>query len=65
MPGLPGDCGIAGEAVPRISPRVGRFLCWLGWHDFHVIDATFGFGTVGNVEKVKCLRCGVTVTRQA
>ena len=42
-----------------------QLLCWLGWHDFRVTDTTFGFGSVGNVEKVKCRRCGVTFTRQA
>ncbi len=56
-------CGC--QAMPRLPSRIGRFFCWLGWHDFRVINTTFGFGAVGNVEKVKCRRCGVTVTRQA
>ena len=53
------------SAMPRVPPSVGRFFCWLGWHDFCVIDTTFGFGAAGNIEKVKCRRCGVTITRQA
>ena len=51
--------------MPRVPPRVGRFFCWLGWHDFRVIDTTFGFGAAGNIEKAKCRRCGVVITRQA
>jgi hypothetical protein len=51
--------------MPKVPPRVSRLLCWFGWHDFRVIDTTFGFGPVGNVEKVQCRHCGVTFTRQA
>ena len=46
----------------QLPPSIGRFLCWLGLHDFRVVSETFGFGT-GGVEKVECRRCGVTVTR--
>jgi len=41
----------------------GRILCWLGTHDDKVIDATFGFGAGGNVERVECKRCGRLETR--
>ncbi len=58
---VPGGC----QNMPRMRRGVGRLICWLGWHDFYVIDASFGFGAVGSVEKVKCRRCGVTITRQA
>ena len=37
---------------------VGRFLCWLGFHDYFVVEVTFGFGGAGNVEKIECRRCG-------
>ncbi len=47
-----------------LPPLLGCFLCWLGFHDFRVIDRTFGFGAGGEVEKVECRRCGVIVTRQ-
>ena len=49
----------------RVPLKVGRFFCWMGWHDFRVLDASFGFGAIGNVEKVKCRRCGVIIARQA
>ncbi len=42
---------------------LGRLLCWLGIHDFRVVDVTLGFGDAGNVEKVQCDRCGITVLR--
>lgn len=44
--------------------QIGRLLCWLGIHKFHVIDRTFGFGAGGDIEKVECRRCGVILSRQ-
>jgi hypothetical protein len=40
------------------NSQLGRLLCLLGWHDYKVIDATYGFGPGGNVERVECQRCG-------
>lgn len=40
-----------------------RLLCWLGWHNYAVIDITFGFGPGGSVETVECRRCGYRTTR--
>jgi len=51
--------------MPKFPPLIGRLLCWLGFHDFHVIDKSFGFGSGNSVEKVECRRCGATITRQA
>ncbi len=51
--------------MSKLLPILGRFLCWLGFHDFRVIDRTFEFGAGGSVEKVECRRCGVIMTRQA
>ncbi len=42
---------------------LGRILCWIGFHDFHVIDASFSFGQGGDVETVECRRCGYRLTR--
>ncbi len=44
--------------------QIGRLLCWLGIHNFRVIDRTFGFGAGGDIEKVECRRCGVILSRQ-
>ncbi len=49
----------------KIPPGISRLFCWLGWHDFRVIDTSFGFGALGNVERVQCRRCGVIITRSA
>ena len=56
-----------GEAVSRDSlhKNLGKLLCLLGFHDYHVISGTFGFGGAGNVEKMECRRCGHVTTRQA
>jgi hypothetical protein len=48
----------------KLREFVGRILCWLGIHDFRVIDATFGFGKGGSVERIECRRCRVVTTRQ-
>ncbi len=48
-----------------VSSLIGRLLCQLGFHSFRVIDATFGFGDAGGVEKVECRRCGVIMSRKA
>ncbi|GMR20616.1 MAG: hypothetical protein BMS9Abin36_1212 [Gammaproteobacteria bacterium] len=49
--------------MSKLPALLGLILCWLGFHDFRVIDKTFGFGAGGGVEKVECRRCGVTMTR--
>ncbi len=48
----------------KLREFVGRLLCWLGIHDFRVVDVTFGFGGGGSVERVECRRCGLATTRQ-
>jgi len=42
----------------------GKVLCWLGFHDYHIIKETFSFSGEG-IETVECRRCGLRVTRQA
>ncbi len=41
-----------------------RLICFLGFHDFRVVEATMGFGASGTVEKVECRRCGRFTTRR-
>jgi len=40
-----------------------RLLCFLGFHDFRVVEVTVGFGPSGAVEKVECRRCGHLIAR--
>jgi len=49
----------------KLSVMIGRLLCRLGFHDFIVIDRTFGFGAGGGVEKVQCQRCRIVLTRSS
>jgi len=42
---------------------IARLLCFVGWHDFRIIEVSFGFGPSGDVEKVQCRRCGLITTR--
>jgi hypothetical protein len=41
-----------------------QLMCWLGFHDFQVLEITFGFGDAGDVEKVECRRCGLIISRE-
>ncbi len=46
-------------------PRIGRrILCALGLHDFRLVERIISFGSEGGVEKIRCTRCGLTITRQ-
>lgn len=47
-----------------IRDFLNSLLCWIGLHDYHVIEATFGFGGGGGVEKDQCSHCGKIRTRQ-
>ncbi len=66
-----GNAGVAfakcGEAVSsdNLHKILGQLLCLVGFHDYHVISGTFGFGGAGNVEKIECRRCGYVTTRQS
>ena len=49
---------------PKLPPLLGRLLCWLGFHDYRVVDVTFEFAS-DPVEKDQCQRCGAIRTRIA
>ncbi len=46
----------------KLPRTVGQILCWLGFHDFRVVNVIFEFGA-DPVEKDQCRRCGATRTR--
>ncbi len=50
--------------MSKLHSAFGNLLCWLGFHDYRVIEKTFQFGSGSGIEKVECRRCGVTVSRQ-
>tara|TARA_B100001142_G_C14046548_1_gene544168 strand:- start:359 stop:517 length:159 start_codon:yes stop_codon:yes gene_type:complete len=47
-----------------LNQSIDRILCWLGIHDFQVLEITFGFGEAGDVEKVECKRCELIISRE-
>ncbi len=49
--------------VPTLLKMLSRILCRLGVHDFRLVEMTISFGSEGGVEKVRCTRCGLTITR--
>lgn len=44
---------------------LGRMLCLLGLHDYHIVEVDFAFGPGGGVAKLQCRRCGRKTTRPA
>jgi len=50
--------------VARTLTLLGKLLCSLGFHDFHVISRAFEFRAGAAVEKVECHRCSLRITRQ-
>ncbi len=53
---------VLNESEANMKKLIGKLLCWLGFHDFRVIDVNYEFGTKG-VERDECARCGVIRTR--
>ncbi len=51
--------------MPKFPNLLGRLLCWLGLHDYQVIDRTFGFSLGSATEKLQCRRYGRTIIRNA
>ena len=47
-----------------LARLLGQLLCWLGIHDYRVVDVIFEFGA-DPVEKDQCRRCGAIRTRIA
>lgn len=48
----------------QLPAWLGRLLCLLGFHDFHLLESIGGFGGGGQVEKVEFRRCGHVTTRR-
>ena len=47
-----------------LAQSLQRLMCWLGFHDFKVLEISFGFGDAGDVEKVECRHCGLIISRE-
>jgi len=43
---------------------IGRFLCFVGIHDFRLVEVEESFGMGGQVKKIECRRCGYFTTQQ-
>lgn len=46
-----------------LSQVLGGWLCRLGWHDFRLVESSFGFGAGSQLQKLRCRRCGVEEMR--
>ncbi len=48
----------------QLPDWLGRLLCLMGFHKYHLVESDFGFGIGGQVDKVECRRCGHVTTRR-
>ncbi len=46
----------------KLPAFLGQILCWLGFHDYRVVNVTYEFGA-DPVETDQCRRCGARRTR--
>lgn len=53
------------DPARRLPAAVGKLLCFLGLHDFRVLEVRFGFGQGNRIEKVECRRCALVSTRRS
>lgn len=53
------------QRVPDLLQRLSRLLCFVGIHDFRILEVKFGFGVGSRIEKVECRRCGLVTTRRS
>ncbi|MGH8584402.1 MAG: hypothetical protein ACREWG_16855 [Gammaproteobacteria bacterium] len=53
------------KVLDRWLKTLGRIACFMGLHNFRVVEVTFGFGGSDAVEKLECRRCGQTAARRA
>jgi hypothetical protein len=48
-----------GKIVKVVKRKLGLLLCWLGIHQYKVIDISFGFAAGDSVRTIKCKICGI------
>jgi len=39
--------------------KLSLLLCWVGIHQYKIIDVTYGFGTSDSIKTLECKICGI------
>jgi hypothetical protein len=47
-----------------VIKKLGLLLCWLGIHQYKVVDISFGFAAGDSVRTIKCKICGIKKIRK-
>ena len=42
--------------------NLGLLLCWLGIHQYKIIDVKYGFGASDSIRALECKICGIKKT---
>jgi len=44
--------------------KLRLLFCWLGIHQYKIIDVTFGFGPSDSIKTLECKICGIKKVQQ-
>ena len=39
--------------------KLNLLFCWLGIHQYKIIDITYGFGASDSIQTIECKICGI------
>ena len=59
------EARVLSQRLPDFLQRLSRLLCFVGIHDFRILEVKFGFGVGARIEKVECRRCGLVTSRRS
>ena len=44
--------------------KLNLLFCWLGIHQYKIIDITYGFGASDSIQTIECKICGIKKIKQ-
>ena len=44
--------------------KLNLLFCWLGIHQYKIIDITYGFGASDSIQTIECKICGITKVKK-
>ena len=39
--------------------KISLLFCWMGIHQYKIIDITYGFGSSDSIKRIECKICGI------
>ena len=44
--------------------KLSLLLCWVGIHQYKIIDVTYGFGAGDSIKTLECKICGIKIIKK-